>query len=241
MRPRQWLNLMTQTRATVSFGPPFGYDLCARRLGPGEAEKYDLRQLARGGRRRRDDPSPKPWIILRKRWRRRDSTRAHLLACYGMAGARSGSAFHRSTRATTPRWWTPTNSTKTTAWCCSTRTARLTAGDGASSAAGFRCPATKSRSVTRIVTYWATSKAVSCPSARAQRRVWLLGSTRRNPRRSGRMRLVEHRRYRLSGQRRPDHYRPSERTSSSFAAATSGRRISSNWPKPSLKSGSMVR
>jgi len=42
MRPRQWLNLMTQTRATISFGPPFGYELCTRRLRPGEAAKYDL-------------------------------------------------------------------------------------------------------------------------------------------------------------------------------------------------------
>lgn len=42
MRPRQWLNLMTQTRATISFGPPFGYELCTRRLRPGEASKYDL-------------------------------------------------------------------------------------------------------------------------------------------------------------------------------------------------------
>ncbi|TCK19067.1 fatty-acyl-CoA synthase [Thiogranum longum] len=42
MRPRQWLNLMTQTKATISFGPPFGYELCTRRLRPGEAEKYDL-------------------------------------------------------------------------------------------------------------------------------------------------------------------------------------------------------
>ncbi|MGD2076148.1 MAG: fatty acyl-AMP ligase [Gammaproteobacteria bacterium] len=42
MRPRQWLNLMTQTRATISFGPPFGYELCTRRLRPGEADKYDL-------------------------------------------------------------------------------------------------------------------------------------------------------------------------------------------------------
>jgi fatty-acyl-CoA synthase len=42
MRPRQWLNLMTQTRATISFGPPFGYELCTRRLRPGEATKYDL-------------------------------------------------------------------------------------------------------------------------------------------------------------------------------------------------------
>lgn len=42
MRPRQWLNLMTQTKATISFGPPFGYELCTRRLRPGEATKYDL-------------------------------------------------------------------------------------------------------------------------------------------------------------------------------------------------------
>jgi len=42
MRPRQWLNLMTQTKATISFGPPFGYELCTRRLRPGEASKYDL-------------------------------------------------------------------------------------------------------------------------------------------------------------------------------------------------------
>ena len=42
MRPRQWLNLMDKTKATISFGPPFGYELCARRLRKGEAEKYDL-------------------------------------------------------------------------------------------------------------------------------------------------------------------------------------------------------
>ena len=42
VRPRQWLNLMTITKATISFGPSFGYDLCARRLRPNEASKYDL-------------------------------------------------------------------------------------------------------------------------------------------------------------------------------------------------------
>lgn len=42
VRPRQWLNLMTMTKATISFGPSFGYDLCARRLRPNEASKYDL-------------------------------------------------------------------------------------------------------------------------------------------------------------------------------------------------------
>ncbi len=42
MRPRQWLKLMTQTRATISFAPSFGYDLCARRVRPADIEQYDL-------------------------------------------------------------------------------------------------------------------------------------------------------------------------------------------------------
>jgi fatty-acyl-CoA synthase len=42
MRPRLWMDLMTRTRASISFGPPFGYDLVARRLRPGQAAEYDL-------------------------------------------------------------------------------------------------------------------------------------------------------------------------------------------------------
>ncbi len=42
MRPRMWMVLMDKTKATISFGPPFGYELCARRLRKGEAEKFDL-------------------------------------------------------------------------------------------------------------------------------------------------------------------------------------------------------
>jgi fatty-acyl-CoA synthase len=42
MRPRQWLNLMTQTRATISFAPSFGYDLCARRVRDNDIAGYDL-------------------------------------------------------------------------------------------------------------------------------------------------------------------------------------------------------
>lgn len=42
MRPRMWLTLMTQTRATISFAPSFGYDLCARRVRPSDIETYDL-------------------------------------------------------------------------------------------------------------------------------------------------------------------------------------------------------
>jgi fatty-acyl-CoA synthase len=42
MRPRQWLNLMTETKASISFAPSFGYDLCARRVRPGDLASYDL-------------------------------------------------------------------------------------------------------------------------------------------------------------------------------------------------------
>lgn len=42
MRPRQWLSLMTKTKATISFAPSFGYDLCARRVREKDVESYDL-------------------------------------------------------------------------------------------------------------------------------------------------------------------------------------------------------
>jgi fatty-acyl-CoA synthase len=42
MRPRQWLALMARNKATISFSPPFGYELCARRLRPDEVAKFDL-------------------------------------------------------------------------------------------------------------------------------------------------------------------------------------------------------
>lgn len=42
MRPRLWLKLVSQNRATISFSPPFGYALCARRLRPKDVEALDL-------------------------------------------------------------------------------------------------------------------------------------------------------------------------------------------------------
>jgi len=43
MRPRTWLKLMSENRGTISFGPPFGYELVARRLRDDDLSKYDLR------------------------------------------------------------------------------------------------------------------------------------------------------------------------------------------------------
>jgi fatty-acyl-CoA synthase len=42
MRPRLWLALVERTGATISFGPPFGYELCARRLRNGGGEGFSL-------------------------------------------------------------------------------------------------------------------------------------------------------------------------------------------------------
>ncbi len=42
MRPRLWLSLMSQNRASISFSPPFGYALCARRLRRSDLDNFDL-------------------------------------------------------------------------------------------------------------------------------------------------------------------------------------------------------
>jgi fatty-acyl-CoA synthase len=42
MRPRLWLTLISQNQATVSFGPPFGYELCVQRLREDTADQFNL-------------------------------------------------------------------------------------------------------------------------------------------------------------------------------------------------------
>ena len=42
MRPRLWLTLMSQNKGTLSFSPPFGYELAARRVREEEAKDFDL-------------------------------------------------------------------------------------------------------------------------------------------------------------------------------------------------------
>jgi fatty-acyl-CoA synthase len=42
MRPRLWPALMSQNGSTISFSPPFGYALCARRLKPSDVDRLDL-------------------------------------------------------------------------------------------------------------------------------------------------------------------------------------------------------
>ncbi|MBW2520816.1 MAG: fatty acyl-AMP ligase [Deltaproteobacteria bacterium] len=42
MRPRLWLHLISNNRGTLSFGPPFGYELCTRRIRDDEKGLFDL-------------------------------------------------------------------------------------------------------------------------------------------------------------------------------------------------------
>ena len=42
-RPRRWLEAITRTRATISGGPNFAYELCSRRIRPDERAALDLR------------------------------------------------------------------------------------------------------------------------------------------------------------------------------------------------------
>ncbi|MGI9228262.1 MAG: fatty acyl-AMP ligase [Gammaproteobacteria bacterium] len=42
IRPLQWLRLISRNRCTIAFAPPFGYELCARRIRTADLEKLDL-------------------------------------------------------------------------------------------------------------------------------------------------------------------------------------------------------
>jgi fatty-acyl-CoA synthase len=84
MRPRQWLGLMSRNKATISFSPPFGYELCARRLRPGEAERFDLsawRVAGVGAEMIR----PASLEMFSRRLARSGFNEKAFVACYGMA------------------------------------------------------------------------------------------------------------------------------------------------------------
>jgi fatty-acyl-CoA synthase len=49
MRPRLWLSIISQNHATVSFGPPFGYELCVQRLRENKAGQFDLQSWRLAG------------------------------------------------------------------------------------------------------------------------------------------------------------------------------------------------
>ncbi len=92
MRPRQWLELMTKSRATISFAPSFGYDLCARRVRPNDLANYDLsnwRVAGIGAEMIRPDTLEFFADLLQPC----GFDRRAFLACYGMAECTLGVSF----------------------------------------------------------------------------------------------------------------------------------------------------
>lgn len=84
VRPRQWLNLMSRNKTTISFGPSFGYELCSRRLRGDDAAKYDLSnwRMAGIGAEMIRPESMEEFARVMAPAGFKDSA---FLACYGMA------------------------------------------------------------------------------------------------------------------------------------------------------------
>ncbi len=92
MRPRQWLELMTKSRASISFAPSFGYDLCARRVRPADLANYDLshwRVAGIGAEMIR----PETLDYFAEMLEPCGFDRRAFLACYGMAECTLGVSF----------------------------------------------------------------------------------------------------------------------------------------------------
>jgi fatty-acyl-CoA synthase len=92
MRPRQWLNLMTQARSTISFAPSFGYDLCARRVRESDIAGYDLSNWRAAGIGA-EMIRPQTLEHFAKILQPAGFNPKSFLACYGMAECTLGVSF----------------------------------------------------------------------------------------------------------------------------------------------------
>ncbi|KAA1051662.1 fatty acyl-AMP ligase [Pseudocitrobacter sp. 73] len=84
MRPLQWLKLINQNRCTVSVAPPFGYDLCLRRVNERDLAELDLScwRVAGIGA----EPIPAQQINqFGERFRQAQFDPHAFMPCYGMA------------------------------------------------------------------------------------------------------------------------------------------------------------
>jgi fatty-acyl-CoA synthase len=84
MRPRLWLALMTENRATISIGPPFGYELCLQRLRESDIEKFDLSAWRVAGVGA-ETIRPEPLFEFAKFLEPCGFKKESFCACYGMA------------------------------------------------------------------------------------------------------------------------------------------------------------
>ena len=84
MRPRRWLEIMSMNKATITFSPPFGYELVERRLRENKKLDYDLshwRIAGIGAETIRPEPLSRFSNLLSKCGFKETA----FLPCYGMA------------------------------------------------------------------------------------------------------------------------------------------------------------
>ncbi len=84
MRPRQWLLRLSESRATISFAPPFGYELCTRNIDESTLERIDLSawRIAGVGA---DQIRPATLAAFAARVRLSGFDARAFLPCYGLA------------------------------------------------------------------------------------------------------------------------------------------------------------
>jgi fatty-acyl-CoA synthase len=92
MRPRKWLDMMSANRATITSGPPFGYDLAAMRVRPRDAEQWDLSHL-RAACVGAEMISPDPLRRFAEALAPAGFKPSSYLPCYGMAECSLGISF----------------------------------------------------------------------------------------------------------------------------------------------------
>lgn len=84
MRPRQWLVRMSESKATISFGPPFGYELCARRLRREDTDMLDLSAWRVAGIGA-ETIRPEPLLKFAEALASAGFDKKAFLPCYGLA------------------------------------------------------------------------------------------------------------------------------------------------------------
>ena len=84
MRPRRWLEIMSMNKATITFSPPFGYELVERRLRESKNLEYDLSHWRIAGIGA-ETIRPEPLERFSKLLSKCGFNETAFLPCYGMA------------------------------------------------------------------------------------------------------------------------------------------------------------
>ena len=84
MRPRRWLEIMSANKATISFSPPFGYELVERRIRENKRKDYNLRHWRIAGVGA-ETIRPEPLLKFAQILEQCGFDKNAFLPCYGMA------------------------------------------------------------------------------------------------------------------------------------------------------------